>query len=55
MKGTTLYGPRAGRLRERKEAQIREPISVIVCMAATCVCGSDLWLYRGIGAAPRPH
>ena len=33
---------------ERDEPQIIEPTDVILRLAATCVCGSDLWPYRGI-------
>jgi len=43
MKGTILYGPRDIRFEERDEPQIIEPTDAILRLAATCVCGSDLW------------
>ena len=54
MKGTILYGPRDVRFEERDEPQILEPPDVILRLAATCVCGSDLWPYRGIDAPAQP-
>ncbi len=56
MRGTVLYGPRDVRFEDRPEPQIIEPTDAIIRTAATCVCGSDLWPYRGIEevAEPRP-
>jgi threonine dehydrogenase-like Zn-dependent dehydrogenase len=54
MKGTILYGARDIRFEERDEPQIIEPTDVILRLAATCVCGSDLWPYRGIDAPTQP-
>ena len=54
MKGTILYGPRDIRFEERDEPQIIEPTDAILRLAATCVCGSDLWPYRGIDAPSQP-
>jgi threonine dehydrogenase-like Zn-dependent dehydrogenase len=54
MKGTILYGPRDIRFEERDEPQIIEPTDAILRLAATCVCGSDLWAYRGIDAPTQP-
>ncbi|SDU79850.1 Alcohol dehydrogenase GroES-like domain-containing protein [Gordonia westfalica] len=33
---------------ERENPTIEEPTDAIIKIAATCVCGSDLWPYRGI-------
>ncbi|MBW0001791.1 MAG: zinc-dependent alcohol dehydrogenase family protein [Verrucomicrobia bacterium] len=59
MKGTVLYGPRDVRFEERETPQILEPTDAVIRMAATCVCGSDLWPYRGIqplnGPTPMGH
>ncbi len=52
MRGTVLYGPRDVRFEERATPAIQEPTDAIIRMSATCVCGSDLWPYRGIIAAP---
>src|SRR5919197_1333338 len=56
MYGTMLYGPRDVRFEERPNPTIIEPTDAIIRIAATCVCGSDLWPYRGIEpiAQPRP-
>ena len=54
MKGAILYGPRDIRFEERDEPQIIEPTDAILRLAATCVCGSDLWPYRGIDAPGQP-
>lgn len=54
MKGTVLYGPRDIRFVERADPEIVEPTDVILRMSATCVCGSDLWPYRGIDAPDKP-
>jgi len=54
MKGAVLYGPRDIRYEERAEPKILEPTDVILKLSATCVCGSDLWPYRGIDAPNEP-
>src|SRR5919108_1026149 len=54
MKGAVLYGPRDIRLVERQDPKIIEPTDAIIRMAATCVCGSDLWPYRGIETITQP-
>src|SRR5689334_2423747 len=48
MKGTVLYGPRDIRFEHRDDPKIVEPTDAILRLAATCVCGSDLWPYRGL-------
>src|SRR5919199_2606491 len=54
MRGAILYGPYDVRYEERKDPAILEPTDAILRMAATCVCGSDLWPYRGIQPITRP-
>ncbi len=54
MKGTVLYGPRDVRFEDRADPTINEPTDAIIRMSATCVCGSDLWDYRGINAVTQP-
>jgi threonine dehydrogenase-like Zn-dependent dehydrogenase len=54
MKGTVLYGPRDVRFEERDEPKIIEPTDAIIRISATCVCGSDLWPYRGVSRFPEP-
>ena len=59
MKGTVLYGPGDIRFEDREDPKIIEPTDAIIRMAATCVCGSDLWPYRGLqplnGPTPMGH
>ena len=54
MRGAILYGPRDIRFEDRPEPKIIEPTDAIIRIAATCVCGSDLWPYRGIDAPGQP-
>ncbi len=56
MRGAVLYGPRDVRVEERPDPTIIEPTDAIIRLPATCVCGSDLWPYRGIEpiSAPTP-
>lgn len=56
MRGTVLYGTRDIRFEEVSEPKISKPTDAIIRLAATCVCGSDMWPYRGIEkiAQPRP-
>lgn len=48
MRGAIIYGAGDVRCEERPDPIIIEPTDAIVRAAATCVCGSDLWRYRGI-------
>ena len=59
MRGTVLYAPGDVRVEERPDPRIEKPTDAVVRLAATCVCGSDLWPYRGIepvkGPTPMGH
>src|SRR5678815_1628420 len=59
MQGAVLYGPRDVRFEQRATPTIIEPTDAIISLSATCICGSDLWPYRGIqairGPAPMGH
>jgi len=54
MHGAVLYGARDVRFEERENPKIVQPTDAIIRMSATCVCGSDLWPYRGIQPTPQP-
>lgn len=54
MRGTILYGVRDIRFEERPTPKIIKPTDVVIKISATCVCGSDLWLYRGINSITQP-
>jgi threonine dehydrogenase-like Zn-dependent dehydrogenase len=43
-----MYRPGDVRVEERDDPRIVEPTDAIVRVSAACVCGSDLWPYRGI-------
>src|SRR5688572_27127756 len=48
MRGAVMYGPGDVRVEEREPPQILEPTDAIIRVSAACVCGSDLWPYRGV-------
>src|SRR3954452_2612291 len=54
MQGTVLYGPGDVRFEERPEPTILKPTDAIVRTSAACVCGSDLWPYRGANPITQP-
>jgi threonine dehydrogenase-like Zn-dependent dehydrogenase len=59
MRGAMLYAPGDVRVEEREDPRIVEPTDAIIRLSASCVCGSDLWPYRGIeqinGPSPMGH
>jgi threonine dehydrogenase-like Zn-dependent dehydrogenase len=59
MRGAVLHAPGDIRVEQRPDPTIKAPTDAIIRLAATCVCGSDLWPYRGIeavdGPAPMGH
>ena len=54
MQGTMLYGPRDIRFEDRPEPTITKSTDAIIRLSATCICGSDLWPYRGIQPIAQP-
>jgi threonine dehydrogenase-like Zn-dependent dehydrogenase len=48
MRGAVMYGPGDVRVEEREEPRIVEPTDAVIRVSAACVCGSDLWPYRGV-------
>jgi threonine dehydrogenase-like Zn-dependent dehydrogenase len=54
MQGAVLYGPRDVRFEERPAPTIVEPTDAIIQLSATCICGSDLWPYRGANPTTEP-
>ena len=54
MRGAVIYGKGDVRLDEREAPRITQPTDAIVRTSATCVCGSDLWSYRGINPITQP-
>ena len=54
MQGTVLHAARDIRFEDVAEPTIVEPTDAIISLSATCICGSDLWPYRGIQDIPQP-
>src|SRR5579884_3715402 len=54
MQGTMLYGTRDIRFEDRPEPRITNPTDAVIRISAACVCGSDLWPYRGIQPIAQP-
>ncbi len=54
MRRAVLYAPGDVRFEERDAPKIIEPTDAVIRMSATCVCGSDLWPYRGISPVAQP-
>jgi len=54
MQGAVLYGPRDVRFEEREIPKLTKATDAIISLSATCICGSDLWPYRGIQPITQP-
>jgi threonine dehydrogenase-like Zn-dependent dehydrogenase len=59
MRGAVLHAPGDVRVEQRPDPTITEPTDAVIRLSATCICGSDLWPYRGVdaqaGPAPMGH
>lgn len=47
MRGVIMHAPGDVRIEERDHPQIIDPTDAVIRIVAACVCGSDLWPYRG--------
>lgn len=54
MLATILHGPGDVRCEEVAEPKILEPTDAIIRLSASCICGSDLWPYRGANEVKDP-
>src|SRR5437773_918550 len=54
MRGAIIHAPGDVRFQEREDPTIINPTDAIIRMIATCVCGSDLWPYRGVDPVQQP-
>jgi threonine dehydrogenase-like Zn-dependent dehydrogenase len=54
MRGVVMYAPGDVRVEDRPDPRILQPTDAIIRLAGTCICGSDLWPYRGIEAVEGP-
>ncbi|SNT49507.1 Threonine dehydrogenase [Asanoa hainanensis] len=54
-----MYAPGDVRVVDRPDPRITKPTDAVIRLSATCVCGSDLWPYRGAepinGPSPMGH
>jgi len=50
-----LYAPGDVRVEDRPEPRIEQPTDAVIRLTAACVCGSDLWPYRGIEKIDEPR
>ena len=55
MRATLIHGERDIRLEDVADPQLTTGTDAIVKVVATCVCGSDLWPYRGVTPTKHPH
>jgi len=54
VKGTVLHAPQDVRFEDCRDPEIQEPTDAILRLSVTCICGSDLWPYRGINEVTAP-
>lgn len=54
MHGAVIHAPGDVRYEQREDPQILVATDAVIRLAATCVCGSDLWDYRGINQVNQP-
>jgi threonine dehydrogenase-like Zn-dependent dehydrogenase len=55
MRGAVIHAPGDVRFEELADPEIVNPADTIIRTVATCVCGSDLWDFRGINPVTEPH
>jgi threonine dehydrogenase-like Zn-dependent dehydrogenase len=55
MRATVIYGEQDVRLEEVDDPQLSTGGDAVVRVVAACVCGSDLWPYRGAMPIPQPR
>jgi threonine dehydrogenase-like Zn-dependent dehydrogenase len=55
MRATVIYGERDIRIDEVPDPVLMTDTDAVVRVVAACVCGSDLWPYRGITPTHGPH
>lgn len=48
MLATVMHGPGDVRYENVPDPKIEKPTDAIIQLSATCICGSDLWPYRGL-------
>ncbi|MFG3437221.1 zinc-dependent alcohol dehydrogenase family protein [Nonomuraea sp. NPDC047897] len=54
MRGVVLHAPGDVRVEEVADSEITAPTDAVIRLSAACVCGSDLWPFRGVDPVGRP-
>lgn len=54
MRATVIHAPYDVRVEQREDPRLLAPTDAIVRVEAACVCGSDLWTYRGVNRIEHP-
>ena len=54
MRGAVMHAPGDVRVEDREDPRILVPTDAVIRLSATCICGSDLWPYRGFDAVDGP-
>lgn len=55
MKATIMHGPGDVRYETVPDPRIEKPTDALIKLSATCICGSDLWPYRGLNPGSGPQ
>lgn len=55
MLATMIYGERDIRVESQDVPHVLTATDAVVKVTAACVCGSDLWPYRGVRETKKPH
>jgi len=55
VRATLIHGPRDIRVEVVADPVVQQPGDAVVRVVAACVCGSDLWPYRGVTEISRPR
>ncbi len=53
MRGVVMHAPGDVRVEEREDPKLVEPTDAVIRITSTCICGSDLWPYRGVDTPDR--
>ncbi|MCH8611882.1 zinc-dependent alcohol dehydrogenase family protein [Arsenicicoccus dermatophilus] len=55
MRATMIHAPRDIRLEQAPDPAVLAPTDAVVRVVRSCICGSDLWPYRGVNPTDEPH
>lgn len=55
MRATLIHGTKDIRLEDVPDPSVQRPTDAVVRIVASCVCGSDLWPYRGVREIREPR